>query len=374
MSVFSIRCRCLAVVLLAFLLPSTGWADDPLAWNKEKAAAYLDSRAKTWFEFGGANRGQGMTQTSCVSCHTLFPYALARPVLRNLTATKEPTEYETKFLTHIQKRVEGWADLDSPQLRLAYDFNERKKLESWGTEAVLNAVVLAWDDQAQARKKPSDRTQRAFDNLWKVQVRAGNDKGSWDWLDFNLQPWESKDARYFGAALAAVAVGTAPGYYAEGGDKELDKNVEQLSGYLHAGVGGQNLYNRAWALWASAKIKGVLTKEEQKKIIDELLEKQQDDGGWNLPSLGKYIRGDGTAQETASDGYATGLVLHILQTAGVPKDNPNVAKGLKWLITNQEKTGEWRGVSVNKKRDPASHVGKFMSDAATGYAVLALSH
>ncbi len=36
--------------------------------------------------------------------------------------------------------------------------------------------------------------------------------------------------------------------------------------------------------------------------------------------------------------------------------------------------GAWRGVSVNKKRDPASHSGKFMSDAATAYAVLALSH
>jgi len=34
----------------------------------------------------------------------------------------------------------------------------------------------------------------------------------------------------------------------------------------------------------------------------------------------------------------------------------------------------WQGVSVNKKRDPASHPGKFMSDAATAYAVLALSH
>jgi squalene-hopene/tetraprenyl-beta-curcumene cyclase len=370
----SARCPCLVVFVTAFLIPSTTRADEPATWNKEKAAAYLDGRAKVWFEFGGANRGQGMTQTSCVSCHTLFPYALSRPVLRSLTATKEPTEYEKKFLTHVQKRVEGWAELDTPPLRLFYDFNDRKKLESWGTEAVLNAVLLAWDDQGQARKKPSDPTKRAFDNLWKVQARTGNDKGSWDWLDFNLQPWESKDARYFGATLAAVAVGTAPGYYAPGDDKALDENVERLRGYLKGGVADQNLYNRVWALWASAKLDGVLTKEEQKKIIEELLEKQQEDGGWSLPSLGRYVRSDGTAQETASDGYATGLVLHVLQTAGLTKDNAKIAKGLTWLVSNQAATGEWRGVSVNKKRDPATHVGKFMSDAATGYAVLALSH
>jgi hypothetical protein len=362
------------MLLTVFLLPSTIRAENPVEWNKEKAAAYLDGRAKVWYEFSSANRGEGMTQTTCVSCHTLFPYAAARPVLRNLTATKEPTEYEKKYIAHVQKRVEGWPDLDKPKLRLFYDFNDRKKEESWGTEAVLNAVILAWDDLGQGRKKPSELTRRAFENLWKVQTRTGNDKGSWDWLDFGLEPWESKHARYFGAALAAVAVGTAPGYYAKGDDAALDANVDLLRGYLKAGFAGQNLYNRAWALWASAKFDGVLTKEEQKKVVDQLLEKQQADGGWSLPSLGTYVRGDGTDQETASDGYATGLILHILQTAGVAKGNPGIDKGLTWLRSNQAATGEWRGVSVNKKRDPATHVGKFMTDAATGYAVLALSH
>jgi hypothetical protein len=374
MNFSSTRCSWFVILLTASLIPSTAGANEPVAWSKEKAAAYLDERAKAWFEFAGANRGRGMNQTSCVSCHTLFPYATARPVLRRLTGTKESTEHEKKFLAHIQKRVESWADLDTPPLRLFYDFNDRKKLESWGTEAVLNAFLLAWDDQEQARKKPSDRTRRAFENLWKVQARTGDDKGSWDWLDFKLEPWESKDARYFGAALAAVAVGTDPGYYAKGDNKTLDENVEWLRGYLKGGVAGQNLFNRAWALWASTKLEGVLTKEEQKQILEQLLDKQQEDGGWGLPSLGRYVRSDGTTQETASDGYATGLVLHILQTAGLAKDNAKIAKGLTWLASNQTPTGAWRGISVNKKRDPATHVGKFMSDAATGYAVLALSH
>jgi hypothetical protein len=58
----------------------------------------------------------------------------------------------------------------------------------------------------------------------------------------------------------------------------------------------------------------------------------------------------------------------------VSREDRKVAKGLDWLKHNQSATGAWRAVSVNKKRDPASHSGKFMSDAATAYAVLALSH
>jgi len=117
-----------------------------------------------------------------------------------------------------------------------------------------------------------------------------------------------------------------------------------------------------------------LTKAEQEKLIDQLLEKQRTDGGWSLPSLGPWARMDGTAQETASDGYASAFVLLVLQAAGVPKDDPKIAKGLAWLKRNQAATGAWRTASVVKKRDPASHSGKFMSDAATAFAVLALSH
>jgi hypothetical protein len=58
----------------------------------------------------------------------------------------------------------------------------------------------------------------------------------------------------------------------------------------------------------------------------------------------------------------------------VPKDDVKIAKGLDWLKSHQTTTGAWRTVSVNKKRDPNSHSGKFMSDAATAFAVLALSH
>src|SRR5262245_4025414 len=291
-----------------------------------------------------------------------------------MAGAERPTEHERRLLGQVKQRVERWADLDGAKFGLLYDFSARKKRESRGTEAVLNAVLLAFDDRRGGRTEPGDATRRALANLWEAQAASGDDTGSWDWLDFGLEPWEAKAARYHGAALAAVAVGTAPGYLAKGGDEAAAAKVGLLRDYLRGRAADQGLFNRAWALWASAKLDGVLTEGGRKKTVAQLLEKQREDGGWGLPSLGAFARGDGTAQDPASDGYATGLVLHVLQEAGVAKTEPAVARGLAWLRRNQATGGEWRGVSVNKKRDPATHVGKFMTDAATAYAVLALGH
>jgi squalene-hopene/tetraprenyl-beta-curcumene cyclase len=343
-------------------------------WNPGEAAKYLDEREKTWLEFKSAKRGEGAGQTTCVSCHSVLPYVMARPALRKITKTETPTEHEQQLVARTVKRVENWKDLDTPTFGLFYDFNEDKKKESWGTEAILNAVVLAFDDHYQSKSESSDVTKKAFVNLWKTQIQSGNHKGTWDWLDFGLEPWESKGARYFGAALAAIAVGTAPGYLTSANDADVRAQINLLREYLKAGFTEQNLFNRTWSLWASTKLDGIFTKDDQKMLIGQLFDKQREDGGWCLPSLGAFVRHDGTSQDENSDGYATGFVLHVLQTAGVSKDDARLAKGVAWLKSNQTDTGGWRAVSVNKKRDPTTHVGKFMSDAATAYAVLALSH
>ncbi len=362
------------IVMVLFACPIARADGKDTGWKPEEAGKHLDERAKVWFAFSPAFRGNGQTQTTCVSCHSLLGYALSRPVLRKLVGAATPTEQERKLLDQTRKRVANWKQLDTEPFGLLYDFNDRKKKESRGTEAVLNAVLLAFDDHYQGRSSPGVVTRQALANLWETQVQAGDQQGSWDWLDFSMGPWEWREARYFGAALAAIAVGTAPSYHQPGVNADNAARVQLLQGYLKNGLTKQNLHNRAWSLWAAARLEGTLSKAEQKKLVDQLLDRQLEDGGWSLPSLGTWVRSDGTAQETASDGYATGLVLHVLQTAGVQKDDVKIAKGLDWLKRNQSATGGWRAVSVNKKRDPNSHAGKFMSDAATAYAVLALSH
>jgi hypothetical protein len=128
-------------------------------------------------------------------------------------------------------------------------------------------------------------------------------------------------------------------------------------------------------LWASAKLPGLLTRAQQESIVQEAVGKQQEDGGFSLSSfVGAWKRKDNTPLETRSDGYATGVVVFALRETGMPGVERQLTRGLEWLAANQDKKeGSWPAWSLNKQRDPSSDAGRFMSDAATAYAVLALS-
>jgi squalene-hopene/tetraprenyl-beta-curcumene cyclase len=352
----------------------------PDQWDKGRAAQYLDSRGENWFKFGAANRGEGASASHCVSCHSLLPYALARPVLRRLSDVKSPTEWETKILQQTKSRVANWDQLQEVEYQLLYDFDEPKKKQSRGTEAVLNALLLSLDDRFEGRQQPGDDTKKAFSILWATQITDGQEKGSWEWLNFGLQPWESADSRYLGATVAAIAIGAAPMNGLAGDERAARERVESLRAYLTSHFATQNLHNRVWLLWASSGLDGLLTSQQKDQLIEQILAKQQAGGGWSLGALGDFTHVEIKTPITTPDGYATGLILHALQLAGLNKEHPQVSKGLAWLRSNQDPTGAWRATSVNKPREPESknaakaNIGKFMWDAATGYSVLALSH
>jgi squalene-hopene/tetraprenyl-beta-curcumene cyclase len=354
-----VACAVLATATLLLAAP-------PTAWNARAAAAYLDARQAWWQQWPNAARDH---DTACVSCHTALPYALARPALRRALGEHDLAAPERTMLGNVEKRVKLWKDVEP-----FYPDQTRglpKTSESRGTEAVLNAAVLVARDAD--RGALSDEGRAAFANMWALQFKNGDLKGAWAWLNFHYEPWESNDSAYFGATLAALAIGYAPGDYAASAD--IQEPVKALREYLQKRADTETLFNRVMLLWASAKMPGLVTAAQRQAIIDAALAKQQPDGGWTMATLGSWKRVDATALDTASDGYGTGLVTLALQQAGVPASDAQVSKGLAWLAGHQDATtGMWYTASLNKQRDPASDAGKFMSDAGTAYAVLALTH
>ena len=335
-------------------------------WDMRAAATYLDARQTWWSAWPTAARDH---ETACVSCHTALPYALARPSLRGALRENEPASPERKLLDDVVKRVSMWRDVEPfyPDQTVGLP----KTSESRGTESVLNALVLATRDAAAG--KPSDEARIAFDNMWALQFRRGKPAGSWAWLNFHLEPWEADDAAYFGAALAAVAVGTEPGGYVTRPD--IQDRVGALRAFLRQDAAVQSVFNRAVLLWAASALPDLLTTGERRAIVDSLFARQNADGGWALAKLGDWKRSDSTIVDTSSDGYATGLVAFVLRRAGYATNEAHLAAALTWLTQHQDSTtGKWTATSLNRRRDPATAAANFMSDAATGFAILALTY
>ena len=341
-------------------------ASAALDWSPARAAAYLDQRSGWWMAWPKSARDHG---TFCVSCHTIAPFALGRAALRVPLGESSASANERKLLENVVKRVRLWREVEPfyPDQTSGLP----KTSESRGTESILDALILVWNDIPGGHLGPDSRL--ALDNMWALQLRSGDMSGSWAWLQFHNAPWEG-DSQFYGTALAAVAIGFAPGNYQS--EPDIQAGVKMLRAWLVKGMDAQTPMDRVVLLWASAKLKGLLTQSQQNAIVEDLSARQRPDGGFSLASLaGSWKRKDNTPLDLASDGYATGLIAFTLEQLNTPETQPPLKRALTWLSTNQDKSdGRWPASSLNKQRELSSDAGLFMSDAATSYAALALAN
>lgn len=292
-----------------------------------RAGELLDSLSLTWTR-----------ERKCGTCHTNYPYLFARPAVPGPlgAAYAEVRQF-------FEGRALGW--------------ESEKPL--WDTEVVATAAALALSD-AQTTRELHPATRKALDAMWKLQ----REDGSWDWLKCNWPPFESDDD--FGVVFAAVGVGAAPGGYAQ--SEQAQKGLTRLRGYLKSHP-PPSAHHRAWLLWASTLLPGLLEDAARKDTLGELLSLQRPDGGWNVASLGPWKRHDGSANDPAqaSDGYATGLIVFVARQAGVPADDPRLARGVAWLKAHQRASGRWF------TRSPSNDGRHYLTHTGTAFAVLALA-
>jgi len=336
-----------AALTLIVLLAAAAAAPLSADWNPALAARYLDARQKEWFAWKTAQSADG----PCVSCHTGMTYLLARPVLRRALHETEPTAFEVGLLDRLRTKMGKPAE------------------GTLGTvEAVLGAMFFSRDD---ARDAMSSHTRQAFDRLWELQDGQGPAKGGWQWYEARLDPWENPESGYYGAALAALALGQAPDAYRE--DPAVRSHAASLVAYLARPESPPRLHDRLALLWASTAMPAVLSDASRRALIAETFERQQPDGGWTTAGLGPWMAHPDAPPSSGSDAYATAYTAFVLQRAGVAASDPGLAKALGWLRSRQDpSTGAWPAVSMNKRYPDGSMQSLFMQDAATALAAATL--
>jgi squalene-hopene/tetraprenyl-beta-curcumene cyclase len=218
---------------------------------------------------------------------------------------------------------------------------------------------LALNDAA-TTKKLHPLTRAALDRMWTVQRPAGD----WTWpIRCRWPPMESDE--HYGVTLAAIGTGAAPDGYAQ--TPAAQAGLAKIRTFLKNNP-PKDLHHQAMVLWASTYVDGLMTAEQRKACTSDLLAAQRPDGGWAFAALYPWDRSDGKEQDLkTSDGYGTGFVIFVLRKAGVPADEPSVARGVAWLKSHQRASGRWFTRSLNKDNE------HFISHAGSAYAVMALA-
>ncbi len=145
--------------------PIPGSPDEPMAQKISlvNAADSLDRVALTWTR-----------QQKCGSCHSTYPFLMARPVLKDA-----PSPALGEVRRFFEDRVAAW-DSDPKAAKLR------------ASEVVGTAAALAIND-AQTTGKLHPLTRKALDAMWAMQRKDG----AWDWPKCNWPPSEYDN--YYGA-------------------------------------------------------------------------------------------------------------------------------------------------------------------------------
>ena len=244
--------------------PLDGLATD---WQV-RAAGYLEPRSASWL----ASPPDIANVKCAMSCHTTFSYLMARSSLAPFAKTPSADAARARFEARVAR---GGRRHGGPLLR-----QERRRQG----QAVARDGGRPQRGSARARRPRSGKalsasSKSALDRMWSQQ-RAD---GTWDWLEFGLEPWETRND--FGAAIAALVAGSVP----PARPRRRPPARRSSSATSRSGSTSMVLHDRAMVLYASGKLTTLLEPAQADAIAADLAETQLDDGGF---SLGAWGQGD----------------------------------------------------------------------------------
>ena len=266
----------------------------------ERGLAFLEKDANQWRK-----------DRQCASCHhgTMTVWAMCEAKNQGYAVKEESL---AEFAKWTKERLK---DIDKPR-------DTRPGWNMVSTPAVyLTTMALAIPKQDAIS---ADELKRIAGHL----IRHQEADGSWAW---SLAPAKNRPPPVFESdeivTLMAFTV-LGPQVPADAKAKsEVRDGREKAAVWLAKTKPTDTTQARALRLFRDVKAGKPAT--ELQPQIDELLGRQNKDGGWSPD------------KDLASDAYATGQALYFLSLAGVKPDRAEIQRGVAFLVATQKDDGSW---------------------------------
>lgn len=280
-------------------------------------------------------------QRTCFSCHHQ-----AMPVIALAEARRRGFPIDAENFQ---------AQLDRTAEHLARNRDNYRKGRGQGGQADTAGYAL-WTLQAGGRK-PDETTAAVAEYLL---LRDGS-RDHWRSTS-NRPPSEASDV-----TTTAVSILGLQSFATESQTDRVEERLDKARDWL-SDVEPKDNEDRVFRLFALYYLdEPDKTEDAIDRAVKELLDTQQDDGGWRQN------------EELQSDAYATGSALVALhQAGGLPVSDPAYQKGLKFLIHTQLEDGSWHVQSRSRPFQTYFESGfphgkdQFISISASCWATTAL--
>lgn len=308
-----------------------------------KTKAFQDKRNEEWSE-----------RQRCLCCHTTLPYMLSRAPDQRSKPTLD------KFQEMAARKVEN------PDQAPWYEADHKGR-NSNPTEAVVNALTLVmYDINSGSSLKAT--TTKSIDRIFENQ----NPDGRLHWLDFALEPFESKKGELWGNTIAILTTELAQKH---SNYRAPEAQYAKLKTFVLRNESRLKINEKSVLLWAhsqnQASNRPVLNPMQLKNFVNEIKAKQNQNGSWNQ----KDVLGQGELRE---DTYSTAIALIGLIKSGSGR-SVEAKKAVAYLVSQQitrnvlsmgQDYTLWLSNSMNREGSTLNN--RFASDVATSYASLAL--
>jgi hypothetical protein len=308
------RTSSFALVFLGLCLARPALADDPKAiapattkqvqQSVERAIGYLQTESAAW-----------LRTRKCAACHHV-----PMPLWALSEADRQGYAIDNKFLTDTATATLGSLE-NMMASKLVSNPADPPDTRPSAKGVNMGTVFMA----VAAQSLPSlDKGQKQSLRLITDEiVKKQRDDGSWEFFPNLRRPpineSQATDAVWIILALQGEKGPDAP----EAQRVALKKAMAWLAGAKLS----DDLQDKV--LQVLLAIRSGKPPSAMQGVIDELLARQQTDGGWSQTATMK------------SDAFATGQTLYVLALAGYTAQRPDIKRAINFLVATQKPDGSW---------------------------------